>query len=1435
MSVDVSATAHGRTWQHTRSFSNSLGTHAPAFNGHGWCVPIHFEYLIMGQDENGNMFYALVVDGNQVIWFGKNPGEESTHYIFADDYRIVASGGDVTVFMPDGSRAMFYGPSEDQPLRGKLRSRHDPGGLDSVYVYENGRLSTMTQTIGGASVKFLYEWIEIPQAGFRLANVALEIDHQIVAAAYYEYHLNGSLQGRAGDLRRVQRARLSPIPGGGIENVGDSWYTYHLTDFRGLKFALEQEALARVRAANIDPATVTNFTTFADFHFEYDSSGRVTSETVKGGAYTYTFDYFSRGAGSGESSSSSSGPVNPYPTEFNSWRYGTIETRPDGTKNTIYCNAAGQTMLHVFSSGANDWLTGYRFGEKGRVIRKAESSAIASYDPADDGLFTLRDDSGLIRDFTDTFPTSDPDGVVKITTITVREGRDGAPVKVRELGYAQPVADWGQKYALARDIVYQGEADGGSVPSTTRWVRQYAGTLLALQSETLWPAVPAAQNGSGASDARVQVFNTRGQVTWEKDERGYISHWVYDSSGRLLKSIADVNTGSPSASDPAPNGWQSRSDGGLHLVTDYLADALGRTTLELGPAHSLPGITATVRRAHWTVYRDSIHERYEASGYLQGGTATLINPVHVSQFDLNGRLIAQIEAIRASTSEPIAPGESFPQSTWARWTATIYDNQSHLAAQRVYHAIPTEAEGVGTSGTHYAETQFGYDAMGRRNRVRTPMGTITRTVFHPRGWEQSTWVGTNDTGSTDADPTGGTVGAANGNNMVKIAERTHDGGAAGGDGHLTRTRLFLADTVPPTPGTARTTDMTYDFRGRRLATDGEMDFYESYLSDNVGRVLAVERRDTDASGNLFARTETRFDARGRVYESRTYGIDPANPPAANVDWETVPKVSALTWYNATGSVIKRRNQEGAGFEKMTYDSLGRTSRSAITIDASETGYSAALTLDGDTVLEQTEYVYDAVGNVRFQRVCERDHDATGTGSLTGPPGVAVPHSRISCRAFYYDGLGRQVATANYGTHGGSEPAHTNDVPTSTDTCLVNRSNYDSRGDLIETIDPMGIVTRSTFDAAGRLLKTVENYWPVPGETASDKNRTTEYTYNLDGKLTVLTAHNAATGPQLTRYVYGTTLTDPGVASFELLRAKIYPDSDDTISPLGNGPDGIYDRVEYSYNRLGELIGQKDQNGTVHAYDHDALGRLIHDRVTTLGTGIDDAIQRISRSYEVRGLLARVSSCSNPDPNATTPSVVNEVLLQYNAFGKLIAEYQEHSGAVAPDSTPKVLYNYSAGATNSTRLLSITYPNGRVISYDYGTSGEPDALLGRVREIRDGSTPPPLHPPWNEIDRPHRIPRAANRTHLHRCLRRRGRRPIHRPRPLQPHRRHPLAENRNHHASRPHPIRLRPQRQPHLAQKPRRPQRWLRRVLHLRRPPATHGSGAGRSQQRWDGD
>jgi YD repeat-containing protein len=55
---------------------------------------------------------------------------------------------------------------------------------------------------------------------------------------------------------------------------------------------------------------------------------------------------------------------------------------------------------------------------------------------------------------------------------------------------------------------------------------------------------------------------------------------------------------------------------------------------------------------------------------------------------------------------------------------------------------------------------------------------------------------------------------------------------------------------------------------------------------------------------------------------------------------------------------------------------------------------------------------------------------------------------------------------------------------------------------------------------------------------------------------------------------------------------------------------------------------EDQRGTAHSYDYDKLGRMLHDRVTTVGSNTDNPVLRITRSYKVRGVLRIIRSYDN---------------------------------------------------------------------------------------------------------------------------------------------------------------------------------------------------------------
>ena len=87
------------------------------------------------------------------------------------------------------------------------------------------------------------------------------------------------------------------------------------------------------------------------------------------------------------------------------------------------------------------------------------------------------------------------------------------------------------------------------------------------------------------------------------------------------------------------------------------------------------------------------------------------------------------------------------------------------------------------------------------------------------------------------------------------------------------------------------------------------------------------------------------------------------------------------------------------------------------------------------------------------------------------------------------------------------------------------------------------------------------------------------------------------------------------------------------------------------------------------------------------------------------------------------SIANEVQFAYDDFGQLVTEYQEHGGAVNTSTSLKVGYSYADGSSNTIRPTKMTYPDGRELNYDYGSSGSTDDALSRAASLidNDGTT------------------------------------------------------------------------------------------------------------------
>ena len=148
------------------------------------------------------------------------------------------------------------------------------------------------------------------------------------------------------------------------------------------------------------------------------------------------------------------------------------------------------------------------------------------------------------------------------------------------------------------------------------------------------------------------------------------------------------------------------------------------------------------------------------------------------------------------------------------------------------------------------------------------------------------------------------------------------------------------------------------------------------------------------------------------------------------------------------------------------------------------------------------------------------------------------------------------------------------------------------------------MTPTTDDDAGRTIETIQNYAaanqnPPPGP---DKNIITGTDYNVhDLVASTRSPPAAARKPPTTSTTPTATTSSPALFCNDQVTAVIYADSTQHLqrdhAQLQQWQQRVYDRVQYTYDRQGEMTSMEDQNQTTHAYAYDGGGHLLSDSVT----------------------------------------------------------------------------------------------------------------------------------------------------------------------------------------------------------------------------------------------
>ncbi len=700
----------------------------------------------------------------------------------------------------------------------------------------------------------------------------------------------------------------------------------------------------------------------------------------------------------------------------------------------------------------------------------------------------------------------------------------------------------------------------------------------------------------------------------------------------------------------------------------------------------------------------------------------------------------------------------------------LYKTQTTIATLTAHVADQFSADGTGQAGVIFRESnatdsmfaaivlENGSTNFYFRTAANGPVSVVTDGTDSAFSWVRISRGGTNlftAQASTD------------GSSWVTIAQRTiamsstYQSGllvtACGTEGSSTAvfdnvsTGLIYTATWTERDSVHRPLTVTVmDNLGEVLSTlrfDGDKTAMTDTNADGIPDGITVVDVDADgipdgaSASGLQAFAAYNYDEQGRRYRSTRYSV---NPTTGVLDTTSSGTIVSNVFYDHRGNQVASVTAGGA-MTKSVFDGAGRMIKAFTTDGGAVNNATAAGTMllswananavTNDIVLTQTEYAYDADGNVLLTTTRDRFHDnpTSATGELQSANSSANK-ARVSYMLSYYDGANRLTESVNIGTNGGLVDGTSvggldlTTFPTnptaSTDSILATFYTYNSAGLLSIVMSPAGRKSFTQYDNLGRAVAVVAGwdgvYTPYTQSSydisnaitlpaSGSANQTTAYTYDgSDHILTTKAVYPSGQSSQITQYIYnvadavsGGYISSPVIYSNDLLWVMKYPDK--TTGLAGNSTTST-DR--YTYDALGEVLTMTNRNGTTHTYTYDSVGRLT----------IDSANTSIKTTFNSMGLVDHIATYSAA---GGTGSVVNDIYRVYNGFGQVTRDYEYHYGAAGVTS-PKISYTYSGGDLGS-RLTAITYHDNGTVSYNYGTSTGLNSVISRLDSISKSGT------------------------------------------------------------------------------------------------------------------
>ncbi|MGW9198545.1 RHS repeat-associated core domain-containing protein [Micromonospora chersina] len=775
-------------------------------------------------------------------------------------------------------------------------------------------------------------------------------------------------------------------------------------------------------------------------------------------------------------------------------------------------------------------------------------------------------------------------------------------------------------------------------------------TLVASGSPTTWTL----RDASGSR----QLFDADGSLTSIADADGRTQTYTYNGSGELTTitdtgsgralhltwtggHVASVATDAPAAGQPAPTWTYTYAGDTLTRACTPLSAQSCATYTYTTSSHYRSVVTDDNPAAYWPLgepadasdasnvvatkagERDGSYEDVTpgVAGALAGSPdtaadfgATSTSAVEVPKNLTNTSMGAAIELwFKAAAGENgvlFGMQNTDLSHTPSQWTPMLYLGTDGLLHAKIWTTTQSQTQmlspgRVDDGQWHHVVLSGAVDAQ-QLFLDGTRVGQLTGLLIDYREMAYAS-IG-NGRGSTGwpATPTGNFPFTGL---IDEAAYYKHPLGPTQVSAHWAARTATQRLTSIVEPGDFTALTVTYDGPSGRVNTltdrNGATWDLGSPTPDNGNRVVVLSpdnaepityRHDIDHGGRLVSREDT-FGEQKWTYNARGFvsKYTDANGNTTTYDTDTRGNVLART----TCRTSTECNTSYAGYYLNAANPLDpRNDVRTWTADARSASATDAT--------YRVEHTLDTVGHIT-------------TVSYPAPAG----YSTAPTETFTYS-TGTEAA----------EPAGTGTIPAglqltaTTRNGKTTRNYYNSAGDLVRTVDPVGLTTTYTRDGLGRVTATT--IAPATGDAYS----TTSYTYNPLSQVATLT------GPTVTNAVTNDThqakssytYNDSGLRTNQVIDDIAGGDPDRTwtwtYDPAGRpdrttAPDGAV--TDQDWDSRGDLIKVTQPGGLVYEYTYDEAHRRTE--TAAVGTGVDPmnptATRLVvdSRAYDPAGRLA----------------------------------------------------------------------------------------------------------------------------------------------------------------------------------------------------------------------